>query len=251
LEPVKLKAKPFVPARRQKQIGRNAGRERNTFTNGGVMTSPMRDYGTPETGSLAPRFTLPAFPGGTAGLDSTLQGRTVLLCFYSYDFVDDDNGTLATPTIGLHALSADLERFDEANTSILGISRDTLERHEKLATLLDIRFPLLSDESGDVGEKYGLLPRNRWAGSTYTYDVECRVFIVNGAGTVWYREEPEVIVSPDHPTPPDVKKSFELRHGSSFRELVPLRTTELLDRIRRMNARGASRAQGDPKGKAD
>jgi peroxiredoxin Q/BCP len=185
-----------------------------------------------ERGRPAPRFTLPAFPGGTAGLDDSVRGRTVLLHFYSRDFIDIDRGRIWTAALGLHALSSELERFEEARVSIFGISRSSLAHHETLAERLAIRFPLLSDESGAVGEKYGLLPHNRWAGSTDKYDINCKLFIVDGAGMVRQTYETGLVVSPDHPLPQDVQRSFEESRRRSWNRLDPLSTTALLEDLR-------------------
>lgn len=121
------------------------------------MTSPRKQSPLPK-GSKAPDFDLPAF---TAGAESSNQNKNIKLS----DFLGSKNVILAfypkddTPgcTREMCSFSADLEEFEAAQTQLLGISCDKLERHEKFAGRHSLRQPLLSDESGAVGHAYGAL----------------------------------------------------------------------------------------------
>jgi thioredoxin-dependent peroxiredoxin len=174
------------------------------------MTSPQRFYKSLHFGAAAPRFSLPAFPGGGAALTDYVGKYNVLLFFYSRDFIGnhDLNGICGNAAISLCALSADASEFRQANTKILAVSRDSLTSHERLADLLELQIPLLSDESGDVGEWYGLLPENRWAGSSDSYDIYNCAVIVDAKGQVRHRQTANVILSPTLPMPAALQQRF-------------------------------------------
>jgi peroxiredoxin len=115
----------------------------------------------------------------------------------------------------------------EANTIILGVSRDVLIRHARLAGLLQLRFPLLPDEAGDVGVDYGALAENRWAGSNDAYDINCSAFLIDRSGVLRYRATPDFIQAPTGPSAePDAR--LHSRLGMWLGEPTVLHATELL-----------------------
>jgi thioredoxin-dependent peroxiredoxin len=198
------------------------------------MTSPVRFYKSLALGAVAPGFSLPSFPGSSVALTDYLGKHKVLLFFYWRNFTraQDFNGICSKPAMSLCALSANVSEFRKTNTEILAISRDSLASHERLADLLELQIPLLSDESGDVGEQYGLLPENRWAGSSDSYDIYNCAVIIDMKGIVRHRQTANVILSPTLLMPAELRNKFEgdLRQG--LRRPTALHTTDLLRIVR-------------------
>jgi peroxiredoxin len=96
-------------------------------------------------GQPAPDFSAPT-DEGTISLQS-LRGRRVVLYFYPKD---------ATPGCTLEAQGfRDLHaRFAAHNTVILGVSRDSVKKHQGFRAKQCLPFPLVSDEGG-ICEAYG------------------------------------------------------------------------------------------------
>ena len=100
-----------------------------------------------ETGKAAPAFTLDASTGGKVKL-SDYRGRNVVLYFYP----KDNTPGCTTEAIDFQAALAD---FETANTVVLGVSKDSIASHCNFADEHSLHFPLLSDPTGKVLEKYG------------------------------------------------------------------------------------------------
>ncbi len=116
----------------------------------GRMTATVHDsaqapvYARLQEGSEAPDFTLPAIVPGTAengliNLSDVLEdGRRVVLYFYP-----------AAMTPGCTTEACDfrdnLARLESQNVSVLGVSKDSLEKLRKFAEHDHLTFPLLSD----------------------------------------------------------------------------------------------------------
>jgi len=102
----------------------------------------------PGVGDVAPDFTLP----GTGGRDYTLsqyRGGNVVLAFYPGDF---------TPgcTRQLCSYRDDFSVFADAGATVLGISPQSVESHERFAAKHGFEFPLLADAEKRVIGEYGV-----------------------------------------------------------------------------------------------
>ena len=106
------------------------------------------DSGLPEAGKRAPAFSLPADDGSTVSLKS-LAGKKAVLYFYP----KDDTPGCTTEGIAFSALK---KKFDAANTVVLGISKDSIEKHCKFRDKHNLTVRLLSDEDGKMLEAYGV-----------------------------------------------------------------------------------------------
>lgn len=101
-----------------------------------------------KVGELAPKFKLPTYPGGTTSSDDYLGKKNIILAFYPKD---DTPGC----TKEMCAFSDDLSHFEDADTQVLGISRDNIDSHQKFAAKYNLKQILLADIDGKVGTAYG------------------------------------------------------------------------------------------------
>jgi len=132
----------------------------------------------PKIGKPAPAFYLNA-----TGQDedhkvrlSKLKGRNVVLYFYPRD---------ATPGCTTESTNfRDAKKaFDKANTLILGISQDPIKSHKKFHNKQALNFDLLSDESGDVCKKYGVLKLKKMYGKEFV-GIERSTFLIDSKGVL-------------------------------------------------------------------
>ena len=100
-----------------------------------------------EEGKKAPAFNLPSSEGGKLKL-SDLEGKTVVLYFYP----KDDTPGCTREAQGFRDVAKKLKSRDAV---VIGVSRDSLDRHAKFIEKYDLNFPLLSDPDAVVHQKYG------------------------------------------------------------------------------------------------
>ncbi len=112
-----------------------------------------------ETGTPAPDFTLRSDSGDTVHL-ADLRGRPVVVYFYPKD---DTPGC----TTQACAIRDSWGQFEEAGATVLGISPDSAESHEKFKAKFSLPFPLLADEDHAVAEAYGAWGEKKSYGKTY------------------------------------------------------------------------------------
>ncbi|MDQ0418925.1 peroxiredoxin Q/BCP [Croceifilum oryzae] len=135
----------------------------------------------------APDFTLPASNGESVTL-SQFRGKNVILYFYPKDMTPGCT-TQACDFRDAHV------SFKEANTVILGISRDSVARHTKFIEKYDLPFLLLSDEDGKVCDLYGVYKEKNMFGKK-VMGIERSTFVINAEGII-VKEERKVKVK-DH-----------------------------------------------------
>jgi thioredoxin-dependent peroxiredoxin len=128
-----------------------------------------------DSGQTAPDFTLPRDGGGEVSL-SSLRPGTVVLFFYP----KDDTSGCTTEALAFTALSAD---FEAAGTTVLGISRDSVARHDRFRDKHGLGVGLLSDEDGQVCEAYGVWTEKSMYGKKFM-GIERSTFLIDGAGEV-------------------------------------------------------------------
>jgi thioredoxin-dependent peroxiredoxin len=130
---------------------------------------------TLEPGHPAPTFTLPRDGGGTVSLD-TLKGQNVVLYFYPKD---DTPGC----TLEAQNFTAEVEAFGASDAVILGISKDSVKKHDKFRDKYGLKIALLSDEESDVCERYGVWVEKSMYGKTY-FGIERATFLIDKAGNL-------------------------------------------------------------------
>ncbi|WP_440959643.1 thioredoxin-dependent thiol peroxidase [Oceanicaulis sp. LC35] len=120
-------------------------------------------------GDKAPDFTLPADGGRQVSLRE-LQGKSVVLYFYP----KDDTPGCTTQAIGF---SEAIRDFDAAGAVVIGVSKDTVAKHDKFRDKHELKVILGSDESGEVIEAYGAWVEKNMYGRTYMGIERCTYLI--------------------------------------------------------------------------
>lgn len=126
-------------------------------------------------GDPAPDFTLPANGGGNVTL-SDLLPRKVVLYFYP----KDDTPGCTTEALDFTRLARE---FEEAGAVVVGISKDSVARHDKFAAKHGLNVILASDEEGDTCERYGVWVEKNMYGRRYM-GIERTTFLIGGDGRI-------------------------------------------------------------------
>jgi peroxiredoxin Q/BCP len=129
----------------------------------------------PAIGQPAPSFTLPR-DGGTDVSLADYAGQIVVLYFYP----KDDTPGCTTEAIDF---SAEAEAFAKAGAVVLGVSRDTVKKHEKFRDKHGLKVALLADEDGAVCEAYGVWVEKSMYGRTYM-GIERTTFLIGRDGKI-------------------------------------------------------------------
>ncbi|HYL49561.1 MAG TPA: thioredoxin-dependent thiol peroxidase [Stellaceae bacterium] len=130
---------------------------------------------TLEIGDKAPDFTLPTDGAGTMRL-SDLKGQNVVLYFYPKD---DTSGCTAEA-----CQFRDLfPKFGRTDTTVIGISRDSIASHDKFKKKYKLPFTLASDEQGKVTERYGVWVQKSMYGRKYM-GIERSTFLIDDKGVI-------------------------------------------------------------------
>ena len=126
-------------------------------------------------GKSAPDFTLPRDGGEDVTL-SALQPKAVVLYFYP----KDDTSGCTTEAKGFTDAKA---AFETAGAIVVGVSKDTVAKHDKFVAKHELDVILLSDAEGDVCERYGVWAEKSMYGKTYM-GIERSTFLIDGTGKV-------------------------------------------------------------------
>ena len=126
-------------------------------------------------GIPAPDFTLPTDGAGSLTL-SALRGRKVVL----YAYPQDDTTSCTNEAMSFNAL---LDAFAAADTTVIGISPDSVKRHAKFKQKYGLRLTLVSDEERKAIEAYGLWVEKQMYGRHYM-GVERNTFLIDASGRI-------------------------------------------------------------------
>lgn len=129
----------------------------------------------PDIGDIAPDFTLPQDAGDAITL-SALRPAPVVLFFYPRD----DTPGCTTENRDFTALG---DEFAALGAHVLGVSKDSLDKHAKFRTKHDLSTTLLSDEDSDVCERYGVWAEKKMYGKTFMGIVRA-TFLIGADGTI-------------------------------------------------------------------
>ena len=98
-------------------------------------------------GKRAPAFALDGNDGKKHSLDD-YKGKTVVLYFYP----KDDTPGCTKEACGFRDQNTAMKK---AGVVVIGVSKDSVESHNKFAAKYKLSFPLLSDPDAEVMKKYG------------------------------------------------------------------------------------------------
>jgi thioredoxin-dependent peroxiredoxin len=129
----------------------------------------------PDTGDLAPDFTLANQSGETISL-SDFRGQTVVLYFYPRA----DTPGCTTQACGVRDHRAN---YEQAGAVVLGISPDPVSKVRAFADKYGLEFPLLADEDHSVSDAYGVWGEKSRYGRKYM-GVERTTFIIGPDGVI-------------------------------------------------------------------
>lgn len=101
-------------------------------------------------GTQAPDFELPSSNGKKFRLSESVKGKPCILYFYPKDF---------TPGCTKEACDFrdSFSFFKELDIDVVGISRDSVETHQKFVKAHRLPFELLADKNGKVSKQYDAL----------------------------------------------------------------------------------------------
>ena len=126
-------------------------------------------------GDKAPDFNLPTDGNETVKL-SDFKGRKLVLYFYP----KDDTPGCTTESCNFRDSLAD---FNALNTAVVGISKDSIKKHDKFKAKYELNFPLISDENGDMCERYGVWGEKSMMGKKYM-GIERSTFLIDENGKI-------------------------------------------------------------------
>ena len=129
----------------------------------------------PEVTDTAPDFTLPRDGGGNVTL-SSLRGGPVVLFFYP----KDNTPGCTTEATGFSAAAED---FKAAGATVLGISKDSVKKHDNFVAKHALTVPLLSDAEGTTCEDYGVWKEKSMYGKTF-WGIERTTVLIGADGTI-------------------------------------------------------------------
>ena len=99
------------------------------------------------------------YGGGKITL-SNLRRKKVVFCF----FPKDDTSGCATKACGFRDALPD---FSKAGAEIIGVSKDSIARHDKFKQKYGLPFTLIADEDGALCEADGVWQEKKNYGKTY------------------------------------------------------------------------------------
>jgi peroxiredoxin Q/BCP len=131
--------------------------------------------GTLAVGAKAPAFKLPK-EGDEKVTLASLKGKKVVLYFYP----KDDTSGCTKEAIAFNSLK---KKFEAAGATILGVSPDSVESHAKFSKKYDLSLTLLSDETKEMLEAYGVWTEKSMYGRKYM-GVERTTILIDEKGKI-------------------------------------------------------------------
>lgn len=129
----------------------------------------------PQEGDRAPEFSLPADGDQPVSL-ADYKGKNIVLYFYP----KDDTSGCTKEAIGFTEALKDFEKLD---TVVLGVSKDTIKKHQKFKEKHNLGVTLISDEEGSLCNDYGVWVEKSMYGRKYM-GIERATFLIDDSGKV-------------------------------------------------------------------
>lgn len=163
----KKAARKATPARRAKAVKTKAVKR-------GVTRAPATAVAGLKVGDHVPNLELPATGQQTVRLGDL--GKRVVLYFYPKDM---------TPgcTIEGREFTELKPEFDAINTVVYGVSRDSVQSHEKFKAKENYTIDLLSDEQSRLCDAFGVIKDKNMYGKIVR-GIERSTFVIDESGKV-------------------------------------------------------------------
>ena len=126
-------------------------------------------------GDAAPSFSLPANGGRTVNLTDFAKRKLVI-----YFYPKDNTPGCTTEAIDFTAAIKD---FDKANTEIVGVSADSVKKHENFIDKHDLAITLLSDEDQKMLNAYGVWVEKNMYGRKFM-GIERATYLIGTDGKI-------------------------------------------------------------------
>ncbi|OLF73105.1 alkyl hydroperoxide reductase [Maricaulis sp. W15] len=134
-----------------------------------------------KTGDLAPTFKLPADGGDEIDL-ANLRGQIVVL----YMYPKDDTPGCTTEALDFTAASA---AFANAGAVVIGLSKDSVKRHDNFKAKHGLQVRLVSDPEGETIAAYGSWVLKKLYGREYM-GIDRSTFLIDREGRIariWHK----------------------------------------------------------------
>jgi peroxiredoxin Q/BCP len=128
-----------------------------------------------DIGDKAPEFSASTDGGSTVSLKD-LKDKKIVLYFYPKDMTPG----CTTEACGFRDALPD---FSKVNAEIIGVSKDSVKRHDKFKEKYELPFTLAADEDGKMCEAYGVWQEKNNYGTTYMGIVRS-TFLIDEKGKI-------------------------------------------------------------------
>ena len=126
-------------------------------------------------GEAAPNFT--ALTNGDEEISlSQFRGQTVVLYFYPKDNTPGCN----KEACGFRDVHTEIVA---KNAIVLGVSADSVTKHEKFIEKFELPFKLIADENKVICNAYGVWGEKKFMGRTYL-GINRQTFLIDGDGVI-------------------------------------------------------------------
>jgi len=125
-------------------------------------------------GDKAPAMTVTASDGGK--VDLAKPGQPLVLYFYP----KDDTSGCTREAQDFTELASD---YAKAGVKVVGVSRDSMKKHEKFIDKYGLAVPLASDEDGSISDAFGTWVEKSMYGRKYM-GMERATYLIGADGRV-------------------------------------------------------------------
>ena len=105
-----------------------------------------------------------------------MKGGAVIVYFYP----KDNTPGCTTEAIAFRDLKKD---FAEAGARVIGVSKDTVKKHDNFIAKHDLNFTLVSDQSGEICDAFGVWVEKNLYGRKYM-GIERSTFLIDKLGVI-------------------------------------------------------------------
>jgi peroxiredoxin Q/BCP len=129
-----------------------------------------------EVNQPAPDFICPDQDGNSVSLTQYHGEKNVVLYFYPKN---DTPGC----TIEANEFTSLIDSFAEADTAVIGVSKDSCEKHQKFISKYGLKLILLADTNGEVCEKFATWGLRKFMGKEYM-GIGRSTFVIDKSGNL-------------------------------------------------------------------